>query len=88
MEGIGCHLELNLKQDELLTWLFRAAGSDSDTGGGRGGGGGHESLSSVLAGCAVVFQGLMFRRLLHFELLGMFAAFVVRIGLALQKGRN
>jgi hypothetical protein len=81
-------LELNLKQDELLTWLFRAACSDSNTGGGRGGGGGYESLSSVLAGCAVVLQGLMFRGLLRFELLGMFAAFVVCIGLALQRGRN
>lgn len=77
--------DVEQEQKELLTWLVRAAGSDCSAG-GSGGGGRDDCLSAaVLGGCTFL---LIFRGLLCFELLGMFTAFVVCLGLALQRRTN
>lgn len=82
-DGTG---DVEQEQKELLTWLVRAAGSDCSAGGSGGGVGGGDCLSAaVLGGCTFL---LIFRGLLCFELLGMFTAFVVRLGLALQRRTN
>lgn len=83
-DGTG---DVEQEQKELLTWLVRAAGSDCSAGGSGGGGvGGGDCLSAaVLGGCTFL---LIFRGLLCFELLGMFTAFVVCLGLALQRRTN
>ncbi len=77
--------DVEQEQKELLTWLVRAAGSDCSAG-GSGGGGGDDCLSAAVLGSCTFL--LIFRGLLCFELLGMFTAFVVRLGLALQRRTN
>lgn len=74
------------EQKELLTWLVRAAGSDRTAGGGIGGGGDADCLSTAVLGGSTFL--LIFGGLLRFELLGMFTAFVVCLGLALQRRTN
>lgn len=93
MERVGAEKQekkegVEQEQKELLTWLVRAAGSDRTAGGGIGGGGGGgvDCLSAAVLGGSTFL--LIFRGLLRFELLGMFTAFVVRLGLALQRRTN
>lgn len=78
-DGTG---DVEQEQKELLTWLVRAAGSDCSAGGSGGG----DCLSAAVLGGWTFL--LIFRGLLCFELLGMFSAFVVRLGLALQRRTN
>lgn len=69
-----------------LTWMVRGAVSDHSRGGGAGGMTSADRLGAVVRTSSAFL--LSFRGVLRFQLLGMFAPFVVRLGLALQRRTN